>query len=126
MIAVSLDEQKKYKEAKNYYDSVNMTNPAIAENLQAFQDRKKALTKIVEEQNIIDRQDSLQKIAAMPETERTAFMKKLLRQLRKQQGLKEDDVSFGNTNPGFTGNNSNAPVDLFLGEQNPFNGWTAH
>ena len=50
----------------------------------------------------------------MPEAERTAYMKKLFRQLRKQQGLKEDDTSFGNTTPGFANNNNNAPaVDLF-------------
>ena len=37
-----------------------------------------------------------------------------MRQLRKQQGLKEDDLSFGNTGPTFTGNNNNnAATDLF-------------
>ena len=39
---------------------------------------------------IIERQDSLQRIAAMPEDERKDFVKKLVKQLRKQQGLKDE------------------------------------
>jgi len=105
--------EKDYINAKRFYDS---TDASIIEpgDLDAFKSRKEALTTIASQQQIIVRQDSLQKIAAMPEAERTAFLKKLLRQLRKQQGLKEEDVSFGNTTPGFTGNNANsAPADLF-------------
>jgi tetratricopeptide (TPR) repeat protein len=103
-------EQKRYKEAKNYYDSVNMTNPAIAENLQAFQEQKNALTKIVEAQRIIDRQDSLQKIAMMPENERNAYIKKMVKLIRKQQGLAEEEQPGGQN---FSFNSNNGPTDLF-------------
>ncbi len=104
---------KDYINAKRFYDSTDVSIVA-PEDLEAFKMRKDALTTIASQQQVIVRQDSLQKIAAMPEADRTAFLKKLLRQLRKQQGLKEEDVNFGNTTPGFTGNNANAaPVDLF-------------
>lgn len=105
--------EKDYINAKRYYDSTD-AGIVAPEDLEAFKLRKDALTTIAGQQQVIVRQDSLQKIAAMPEADRTAFLKKLLRQLRKQQGLKEDDTNFGNTTPGFTGNNANAaPVDLF-------------
>ena len=105
--------EKDYINAKRYYDSTDI-NVVDSAGLDNFNMRKNALTAIAKQQMIIIRQDSLQKIAAMPETERTAYLKKLLRQLRRQQGLKEEEPSFGNTTPGFANNNSNAPaVDLF-------------
>ncbi|HTE11497.1 MAG TPA: tetratricopeptide repeat protein, partial [Chitinophagaceae bacterium] len=105
-------EERDFINAKRFYDSTDVSIIA-PEDLDAFKSRKNALTIIAGQQLIIVRQDSLQKIAATPEAERTAYIKKLLRQLRKQQGLKEEDVSFGNTTPGFANNNNAAPVDLF-------------
>jgi tetratricopeptide (TPR) repeat protein len=105
--------EKDFINAKRFYDSTDV-NSIDPEDLEAFKMRKDALTIIAAQQVIINRQDSLQKIAAMPEAAQTAYLKKLLRQLRKQQGLKEDDQNFGNTGPAFTGNNSsNAATDLF-------------
>lgn len=104
--------ERDFINAKRFYDSTDISIIA-PEDLDAFKLRKNALTIIARQQMIIERQDSLQKIAAMPEAERTAYLKKLLKQLRKLQGLKDDDLSFGNTNPGFTGSNNNAPTDLF-------------
>ncbi|MEO6315307.1 MAG: hypothetical protein ABIU63_18450 [Chitinophagaceae bacterium] len=105
--------ERDFINAKRFYDStdVNIVGP---EDLEDFKNRKNALTTIASQQLVILRQDSLQQIAAMPEAERTAYMKKLLRQLRKQQGLKEEEPSFGSTTAGFAGNSANAaPVDLF-------------
>ena len=104
-------EDKKYKVAKNYYDSVNATDPAAVEDPNMFMDRKRALDKIVVQLNIIDRQDSLMRIAAMPLNERTAYLKKMIKALRKKQGLSEDE-SFSSQN-GPVGNNSSGVQDLF-------------
>ena len=41
----------------------------------------------------IKTEDSLQTVARMPEAQRIALYKKTVRQLRKEQGLKEDDTS---------------------------------
>src|SRR5262249_665039 len=112
-------EEKKYKSAKSYYDSVNVSDFAIAENLKTLQDRKRALSKIVAAQNTIDRQDSLQRIAAMPEEERNAYVKKLVKSLRKQQGLQEEENAEGQN---FSFNSSNnAQADLF--GSNPNGDW---
>ncbi|MEP7280125.1 MAG: tetratricopeptide repeat protein [Bacteroidota bacterium] len=104
--------QRDFINAKRFYDSTDASIIA-PEYLEAFKTRKNALTIIAAQQMVINRQDSLQRVAAMPEAERTAFIKKTLRQLRKQQGLKEDDQSFGTNNPGFPGSNNNVATDLF-------------
>ncbi|PWT77399.1 MAG: hypothetical protein C5B59_04180 [Bacteroidetes bacterium] len=104
-------EDKRYKSAKSYYDSVNVSDFAIAENLKTLQDKKRSLLKIVAAQNTIERQDSLQRIAAMPEEERNTYIKKLVRTLRKQQGLREEEQTEGQN---FSFNSSNnAGGDLF-------------
>ncbi|HSC37095.1 MAG TPA: tetratricopeptide repeat protein [Chitinophagaceae bacterium] len=103
--------QKEFPEAKRLYDSVEM-NTIDPSTLAAFNSRKQTLTVIARQQEIIARQDSLQRLAALPLAEREAYVKKLARQLRRQQGLKEEDVSFGNSPASINGNN-NAPTDLF-------------
>lgn len=83
--------QHAYIPAKSYYDSVDI-DVIAPEALPAFMDRKANLTKIALEAGIITRQDSLQRIAALPQEERDAYIKKLVKQLRKQRGLKEETV----------------------------------
>ncbi|MEO5996572.1 MAG: hypothetical protein ABIN89_07580 [Chitinophagaceae bacterium] len=100
--------QKLYTEAKNFYDSVDVQTVA-AISLKMFTERKAALEKIVMQTGVLERQDSLQRIAAMPVIERDAFIKKLVKQLRKQQGIKEDDS--GVIDKGTFGNNK--AEDLF-------------
>ncbi|MFN2456713.1 MAG: tetratricopeptide repeat protein [Chitinophagaceae bacterium] len=84
--------QKKYKEAAALYDSVRIENFTDEEVLRVTA-RKEMLAKAVKYINTIERQDSLQRIAALPEQERTAHIKSLVRQLRRQQGLREEDAT---------------------------------
>lgn len=102
-------DAKKYPEAKNVYDSVSTLNPMISDSLQILADRKLALSRLVPQIQIIKRQDSLQRIAAMTEGERNAYIKKLMRAYRKQRGLSEEES--GNDNSGFRTNAANA--DMF-------------
>lgn len=104
--------EKNYGDAKRFYDSVTAPNLAGI-NQEDFEKRKGILSKIVEQQGIITRQDSLQRLAALPEAEREALLRKMAKQLRKQQGLKEEDPGSFN-NPLLNPNNNNAPPpDLF-------------
>ncbi|MFM2338708.1 MAG: hypothetical protein RL115_1901, partial [Bacteroidota bacterium] len=82
-------EKKLYKNAAAYYDSLNLTDTSIR-NVEAIVARKTSLKNLVTHLIIAERQDSLQHIAAMPEDERKEWVKKLVKQLRKEQGLKED------------------------------------
>ena len=88
---------KEYQLAYNYYDSIKLTDKSLL-NLESIKERKKSLALLIVHMNIIDRQDSLQKIASLPEEERKDFVKKILKQLKKQQGLK-DDNTFSTGNP---------------------------
>src|SRR4030095_4572446 len=81
--------QKKYKQARSLYDSLDLNDVAL-KNVNEISERKQILIKLITQLDIVERQDSLQKIAAMPEEERKDFVKKLVRQIRKEKGLKED------------------------------------
>ena len=86
--------KKNYRQAYNFYDSLKMDDPTL-KNVEEITAKKKSLGLIAGNLEIIERQDSLQHIAAMPEDERKDFVKKLVKQLRKQQGLKDEPSSTG-------------------------------
>jgi tetratricopeptide (TPR) repeat protein len=104
--------RKQYKIAYAMYDSLQAGDTALRSRFDEIDERKNALAKIVEKINIIEREDSLQKIAAMPVAERTAFVKKMAKQYRKLSGGKEEENDNGFTPITFD-NNKNQPSDLF-------------
>lgn len=83
--------KKQYRDAYNWYDSVNLTDSGI-KNPDAITSRKKSLKIIADNYDVVYRQDSLQRIAALPENERKDFVKQLVKTLRKQQGLKDESL----------------------------------
>ena len=83
-------EDKNYRSAKNLYDSVNMIELARDQDVGWLIDRKAALAVVVAQLKVMDRQDSLQRIAAMPPVQRDAYLKKLARTLRRLQGLRDE------------------------------------
>ncbi len=99
---------KIYRPARNYYDSVNASDKSVVENQATFIDKRKTLDKIIAELDVVAKEDSLQRIAAMPIPERDAYIKKLVKLLRKQQGL-ADEQQYSS---GYSFNN-NAPPSLF-------------
>ena len=88
--------QRKYKQARSLYDSLDLNDVAMEKNARDIAERKQILTKLITQLDIVERQDSLQRIAAMPEEERKDFVKKLVRQIRKEKGLKEEASSSPN------------------------------
>jgi len=102
-------KEKNYSEAKRFYDSIVTTDTSI-ENVEAFENRKILLARIVSQSEIIYMQDSLQRIASLTEAEREAFIRKLVRKFRKEQGLREEESSVS----AVPGKLDNRPVvDLF-------------
>ena len=85
-------KQKNYRLAQAFYDSLQTSDTSLA-NLDQIQDRKKALTKLVAQITIIEREDSLQKIAAMSPADREAFIKRLSKKLTKEKGGNDDDIT---------------------------------
>ena len=103
-------EDKDYRSAKSFYDSI-LTTEGVADPKE-FDYRKRALFRIGENIDIITRQDSLQKLASMSEEERDAAIKKMVKKLRKDQGLNEEDPGTIN-NPLMIGKDNAGPVDIF-------------
>lgn len=83
--------KRQYRQSYNFYDSLQLGDPSIKDP-EAITARKDILAKLANNSEVIERQDSLQRIAAMPEDERKSFIKKLVRKLRKEQGLKDEGV----------------------------------
>ena len=77
------------------YDGVNLVTLAEEDDIGWLTDRKSALAIIVPQLDIIDRQDSLQRIAAMLPAQRDALLKKMAKILRRQQGLRDEDQDDG-------------------------------
>lgn len=103
--------KRRYRHAYNFYDSLNLADPELKDP-EAITKRKNILERLANNVEIIERQDSLQRIAAMPEDERRSFVKKLARQLRKQQGLKGEDNT-GSFTPITTPSQQTTPASLF-------------
>lgn len=113
--------RKEYKTAYAMYDSLQTGDTSLNDRLAEIQARRNALSGIVEKISIIEREDSLQHIAAMPVVEREAYVKKLSKRLRKERGLKEEDagavdlISFDSQ--------KNQPVDLFANSGGKGSDW---
>ena len=105
--------QKDYVASSNFYDSVDVaTLQRIAEDDSSRLSLRKPALKIIAGNIItIQKQDSLQRIANMPEAERIAFVKKLSKQLRKAKGIKEQDESIPD-NAAYAASN-NKGTDIF-------------
>ena len=85
---ISFNRQE-FRHAANYYDSMKLDDTTI-HNPEAIRARRATAAGLADNIEIIYRQDSLQRIAAMPEEDRKDFVKKLAKTLRKEQGLKEE------------------------------------
>ncbi len=83
-----------YRQSYNFYDSIRLDDPSL-KDVEGITNRKEILSRITANLETIERQDSLQRIANMPEGERDDFIKKKVKQLRKEQGLKDEGYSSG-------------------------------
>lgn len=106
--------RKEYENAFNNYDSLQSGDTSLQQSLTEIQARRNLLSKIVAKIKIINREDSLQKVAAMPIEAREVFVKKMAKRLSKAKGLKENDNenSGGDQTISFAKDNQ-APIDLF-------------
>ncbi len=106
-------DKKDYKNAFAFYDSLQTGDTTLGD-LTQIRDRRNALAKIVENLTVIEREDSLQSIAAMTSADRDAFLKKLSKKLRKERGIKDADVDYTNSAADYF-NTKNAAPDIFSG-----------
>ncbi len=105
--------QFKYKDAQNYYDSVTVIKKEGNTDSATVAERKEVLGRLIPKVLAIEKEDSIQKIAQMPEAERTAFVKKLAKKYRKENGLKEEQEETNSNEPITFANKNNEPVNIF-------------
>ena len=90
---------KDYRQAANFYDSLRLNDPEL-KDFEGITKKKELLHRMVMLTDTWQRQDSLQRIAAMPEEQRKEFVRKMLKDLRKREGLRELDPNApGGRNP---------------------------
>ena len=114
-------KQKKYKDAYAFYDSLQLADTSLGDVSKITQ-RRNALAAIVKQLNIIDREDSLQKIAAMSPADRDAFLKKLSKKLKKESGLKDENADYTNSASSYF-NTKNASSNIFGSNSSTSGDW---
>ena len=107
--------QKNYKEAFAAYDSLDLSDTATLGDISKIEETKNALRQIVTHINIIEREDSLQMIAALSTQDRETFVKKLSKSLKKERGIK-DDSEYVNSAADYFGR-KNSSSDFFTNNE---------
>jgi tetratricopeptide (TPR) repeat protein len=69
---------RKYRESQAYYDTAMMVIDSNYPNFQTLDVRYKGLSRLVENLETVEVQDSLQRLARMPENERNAMIEKYI------------------------------------------------
>jgi len=104
--------RRDYLSAADSYDSVQ-TELLDAADTQQVAVRARVLRRVAALLHTLRAQDSLLRIADMPEAERQAYVLKLSRALRKAQGLREEADPTPTSPSGPTPPRDDAPVNLF-------------
>ena len=71
-------EENEYREAQHYYDTAMMSIPKNYPNYEQIQKKTNVLKDLVDKLDEIDLQDSLLRIANLPEAQRNAWVKKMI------------------------------------------------
>ena len=91
--------QQNYRNSQAYYDTAVAFMSNNNDKFELASNRQKTLTELITNLNIIQHQDSIQRIALMPENERLAFIDKIIQKLEekeKQQRQLENSRSLEN------------------------------
>lgn len=108
--------KRDYRTARMSYDSVQSDGLTGADSL-AVAVRKPVLTSLVNWLDQLETEDSLQRIADLPEAERKAFVRDLSRKLRKAQGLKEEEPSATSSTASPLAGRDTEPVNMFASNE---------
>ncbi len=111
--------QQNYKDAGAYYDSVAVFVSENNLDSATYTTRKEVLGRLIPKVVIIEKQDSIQRIAAMPLLEREAFVKKLAKKYKK--GIKEEELE--QDSPITFASESKLPKDLFIANESNNGQW---
>ncbi len=80
-----------YKQSQAYYDSALTSLDNTFPDYQKLDVKTRNLTKLVDNLNLVTREDSLQKVAKMPETERNNLIAGIINKLRQEEQKKIEE-----------------------------------
>jgi Tetratricopeptide repeat len=103
--------QKNYKVAFANYDSLQLSDTTLGD-VSKIVERRNALAQVVKHLNIIEREDSLQAIAALAPADRNAFLTKLSKKLQKERGAADENTDYNNPATEFY-SSRNQPAGMF-------------
>ncbi|WP_157308923.1 type IX secretion system periplasmic lipoprotein PorW/SprE [Chitinophaga tropicalis] len=94
--------QRQYRLARDFYDSTSGVMPPEFQDSGIVNLRKRVLSDVVVRVEAIQKEDSLQRIAAMPESDRQIFLEKMAANIRKEaeEKAKKAQADKNNTEEG--------------------------
>jgi len=101
-------DKPNYKAAQANYDSTMAFLPKDYPNYSQIDEKKKSLTSLVTNLNVISTEDSLQRMARMSEKERTAAIEKMIAKIEEEERIKEEERQLAEENQ--LNINQNTPV----------------
>jgi tetratricopeptide (TPR) repeat protein len=110
-------DQRNYPDAKKYYDSTAGVMTKDFLDAPTVDIRKEVLTEVVAKLDIIHREDSLQKIAAMSPSDRNILLSKMVASLKNEAADKKKKDALSAANPldvnamGMTGGGAYGPKE---------------
>jgi tetratricopeptide (TPR) repeat protein len=108
--------RRDYRIARQSYDSLTADGLTEKDSLTVAT-RKPVLSALVTWLDRLETEDSLQRIADLPEAERKAYVRALARKFRKEQGLKEEDLSSSSSSASPLTGKDNEPVNMFAANE---------
>ena len=100
-------ENMRYRDAQAYYDSAMIIIDDTYPNYQNLTATYKSLTNLVDNLHTVERQDSLQKVALMPEVQREALIARLMQEEQEMQRNMENMALQGAQGQGYYRGNQN-------------------
>lgn len=96
-----------YRPAQSYYDTAVAYMNTESPNFKSVQKRQNTLSFLVENLDVISTQDSLQKIAAMSESQRNRFIDAIIADLKEKERLEKRQAQADKNESAFLNGNQN-------------------
>jgi len=113
-------EDLRYRDAQSYYDSAMIIIDETYPDFKQLEAKYKGLTNLVDNLLAVEREDSLQKIALMPELERESLIARLMKEEQEEQRNMENLALQGAQGQGYNRSNRNR---MGMGNRQSGAGW---
>jgi tetratricopeptide (TPR) repeat protein len=113
-------EDLEYRKAQAYYDSAMIIIDETYPDYETVSANYRGLTNLVDNLVTVEREDSLQRIAQMPEIERESFIARLMKEEQERQRNEENLAMQGMGDPNYSRTNR---YRLGMGNQQAGAGW---